>query len=83
MRDDWSGLGIGVFFVAAGILFLLDALDAIRLRASYLWPLLLIGLGLAIIAGARTRAHRAKPEAEASPEPDQGAGSGTGSEEGP
>lgn len=52
---DRGALGAGVFFVLAGVLFLLDQLDVLTLRASYLWPVLLIGLGVAVLAGAWTR----------------------------
>lgn len=52
---DRGAIGAGVFFVLAGVLFLLDQLDVLTLRASYLWPALLIGLGVAVLAGAWTR----------------------------
>jgi hypothetical protein len=35
------------------VLFLLDRLGAVDLRARYLLPLLLIGLGVAVLAGGR------------------------------
>lgn len=50
-----EGLAVGLFFVAAGILFLLDAFELIAVSAAYLWPLLLIGFGIALIAGGRRR----------------------------
>jgi len=50
-----EGLAVGLFFVAAGALFLLDALEVVSIRAGYLWPLLLIGFGIALIAGGRRR----------------------------
>lgn len=50
-----EGIAIGLFFVAAGVLFLLDALEVLTVRATYLWPLLLIGFGIALIAGGRRR----------------------------
>lgn len=45
-----EGLGVGIFFLAAGVLFLLDAVELIDLRAEFLLPLLLIGFGIALIA---------------------------------
>lgn len=55
------GVGFGIFFVAAGVLFFLDALEVVRVRGAYVWPLLLIGLGLAVLFGGLGR--RAKREA--------------------
>ncbi len=43
----------GVFFIVAGIAFLLDRLDVWTLRARYVLPLLLIVLGAAIVLGGR------------------------------
>jgi hypothetical protein len=49
-RVDRLSLVVGVLFVLAGIVFLLDALDVWRLRGDYLVPLGLIVLGLAVVA---------------------------------
>jgi Na+/phosphate symporter len=49
-RVDRLSLVVGVLFVLAGVLFLLDALDVWRLRGDYLVPLGLILLGLAVAA---------------------------------
>jgi len=49
-RVDRLSLVVGVLFVLAGIVFLLDALDVWRLRGDYLVPLGLIVLGLAVLA---------------------------------
>ena len=38
------------------------------MRATYLWPLLLIGFGIALIAGGR-RVREEPPPAEPEPEP--------------
>jgi hypothetical protein len=43
----------GLFFIAAGIAFLLDRLDIWTLRARYVLPVLLIVLGAAILLGGR------------------------------
>jgi hypothetical protein len=49
-RVDRLSLVVGVLFVLAGIVFLLDALDVWRLRGDYLVPLGLVVLGLAVAA---------------------------------
>ena len=57
-RVDRLSLVVGVLFVLAGIVFLLDALDVWRLRGDYLVPLGLVVLGLAVLASGlpvRTR----------------------------
>jgi hypothetical protein len=57
-RLDRLSLIVGVLFVLAGIVFLLDALGVWRLRGDYLVPLGLIVLGLAVLASGlpvRTR----------------------------
>lgn len=43
----------GLFFIVAGIAFLLDRLDVWTLRARYVLPVLLIVLGAAILLGGR------------------------------
>ena len=54
---DSGALGFGIFFVLAGVVFLLETFGVIELRAAVLWPLLLIALGLALlVAAARRRA---------------------------
>ena len=47
---DRLSLVVGVLFVLAGVVFLLDALGVWRLRGDYLVPLGLIVLGLAVLA---------------------------------
>ncbi|HXF71313.1 MAG TPA: DUF5668 domain-containing protein [Actinomycetota bacterium] len=54
-RVHAGALGLGLFYAAAGTLFLLDRLGVLDLRARYLLPLLLIGLGVAMLAGGRGR----------------------------
>jgi cell wall-active antibiotic response 4TMS protein YvqF len=49
-RVDRLSLVVGVLFVAAGVVFLLDALGVWRLRGDYLVPLALIALGLVVLA---------------------------------
>ena len=51
-RVDRLSLVVGVLFVLAGVLFLLDALEVWKLRIDYLVPLALIVLGLAVVASA-------------------------------
>lgn len=48
-----SGVVMGVFFLAAGVAFLLDRLDVWNLRVRYLLPVLLIALGIAVLIGGR------------------------------
>ena len=49
-----TSLVAGVFFILAGVVFLLDELEVWGLQAAYIWPLLLIGLGVAVIFGGRS-----------------------------
>jgi Domain of unknown function (DUF5668) len=49
-RPDRLSLVAGLVFVAAGIVFLLDALDVWNLRGDYLVPIALIVLGLVVVA---------------------------------
>jgi hypothetical protein len=49
-RVDRLSLVVGVLFVIAGIVFLLDALEIWELRVDYLVPLGLIVLGLVVLA---------------------------------
>jgi hypothetical protein len=51
-RVDRLSLVVGVLFVVAGVVFLLDALDVWKLRVDYLVPLGLIVLGLVVLASA-------------------------------
>ena len=51
-RVDRLSLVVGVLFVVAGVVFLLDALDVWQLRFDYLVPLGLIVLGLVVLASA-------------------------------
>ncbi len=49
-RVDRLSLVVGVLFVLAGVVFLLDALGVWKLRVDYLVPLALIVLGLGVLA---------------------------------
>jgi hypothetical protein len=49
-RLDRLSLVVGILFVLAGVVFLLDALGVWRLQGDYLVPLGLIVLGLAVLA---------------------------------
>jgi hypothetical protein len=49
-RVDRLSLVVGVLFVLAGVVFLLDALEVWKLRGDYLVPLGLIVLGLVVLA---------------------------------
>ena len=49
-RVDRMSLVVGVLFVLAGVVFLLDALDVWKLRGDDLVPLVLIVVGLVVLA---------------------------------
>jgi hypothetical protein len=49
-RVDRLSLAVGVLFMLAGVVFLLDALEVWELRADYLVPLGLVVLGLIVLA---------------------------------
>jgi hypothetical protein len=51
-RFDRLSLVVGVLFVLAGIVFLLDALEVWTLRGDYLVPLALVVVGLVVLASA-------------------------------
>lgn len=53
-----SGLVLGLFFVIAGVAFLLDRLDVWNLHLRYLAPVLLIALGVAVLLGGRSSSWR-------------------------
>jgi hypothetical protein len=58
-RPDRLSLVAGLVFVAAGIVFLLDALEVWKLRGDYLVPIALIVLGIVVVAsGWPARGHR-------------------------
>jgi hypothetical protein len=58
-RVDRLSLVVGVLFVLAGVVFLLDALEVWELRFDYLVPLGLIVVGLVVLAsGWPLRARR-------------------------
>ena len=54
-RRNRSALVFGVFFVVAGIVFLLERLEVWDLSLRVLGPVLLITLGVAVVLGGRTR----------------------------
>jgi hypothetical protein len=54
-RTSRGTLGGGIFFIVAGIGFLLDELDVVSLSAGYIIPALLIIFGAAIIIESRPR----------------------------
>lgn len=49
-ETDLGALAWGVFFVAAGVAFLLDAVGVADLDAGLVWPVILIALGCATIS---------------------------------
>lgn len=53
-RTSRAGLVAGVFFLVAGVAFLLERLDVWELEIRTLAPALLIALGLVVLLGARS-----------------------------
>jgi Domain of unknown function (DUF5668) len=53
---DRVSIVAGVFFVLAGVLFLLDRLGVLEVQGRYLWPALLIAVGAGVLmtAGGRS-----------------------------
>ena len=49
-RADRLSLVVGLLFVLAGVVFLLDALEVWELRGDYLVPLGLVVVGLVVLA---------------------------------
>lgn len=49
-RADRMSLVVGVLFVLAGVVFLLDALDVWKLRGDDVLPLVLVVVGLVVLA---------------------------------
>jgi hypothetical protein len=47
-----TSLIAGFVFIVLGVLFLLDQLDVLRLRASYVLPVIVIVIGLVVLIGA-------------------------------
>jgi amino acid permease len=58
-----TSLIAGFVFIVLGVLFLLDQLDVLRLRASYVLPVIVIVIGLVVLMGALSPLwRRPKPE---------------------
>lgn len=50
-----AALVFGVFFIVAGVAFLLERLDVWELKLRHLVPALLIALGVAVLLGGSRR----------------------------
>lgn len=50
-----AALVLGVFFIVAGVAFLLERLDVWELKLRHLVPALLIALGVAVLLGGSRR----------------------------
>jgi hypothetical protein len=57
-RPNRAGLVAGVFFIVAGVAFLLERLDVWELEIRTLAPALLIALGFAVLLGGRSGKDR-------------------------
>ena len=53
-RPNRAALVFGIFFVLAGIVFLLERLDVWDFEIRYVAPLLLIALGFSVLLGGRS-----------------------------
>jgi hypothetical protein len=61
---DRGAVVIGLLFIAAGAVFLLEALDVFTIRPGVLWPVVVIGFGLGVALGGR-------PPRDDEPQPDE------------
>ncbi|HEY5879462.1 MAG TPA: hypothetical protein VIU11_11155 [Nakamurella sp.] len=52
-------LGFGLFFVLAGIALVLQELELLVLRWTYVLPAIVMAVGLALLMSGITQAHRA------------------------
>lgn len=57
MTDRASNV-VGVLFIVAGVVFLLEALGLYTFAPRVLWPALLIGAGLAVIGSSNRISNR-------------------------
>jgi hypothetical protein len=57
-RYDAAALGAGFVFIVLGVLFLLDQLDVITLRAGYVLPVVLIAIGAGMLVRALLASRR-------------------------
>jgi hypothetical protein len=59
-RHDLDALALvaGLLFAGLGVLFALDAGDALDVEARWIWPILLIGLGIGGLLASRPRSDR-------------------------
>lgn len=60
-RIDRGAIVIGLLFVGAGILFLLEALDVFAISPGVLWPILIIGFGVGVALGGRPQQAADEP----------------------
>jgi len=56
-RFDRSALISGIVFIVLGVLFLLEQYDVLDVRASFVLPIVLVGIGVWLVTG-RDRPHR-------------------------
>jgi hypothetical protein len=50
---DRINVGAGIFFLLAGLVFLLDGLEVVSVGTVWLWPVLLIVAGVALVLAGR------------------------------
>jgi hypothetical protein len=61
-----AAAGFGVGFLLAGTALLLQELDLLTLRWSFVLPLIVITAGVAVVLSGLVGAHRSRPSAGAS-----------------
>jgi hypothetical protein len=52
---DHGAIVIGLLFMIAGTIYLLEALDVFSIEPGLLWPALLIGAGIGVAFGGKPR----------------------------
>ena len=52
---DRGAIVIGLLFMIAGTVYLLEALDVFSIEPGLLWPALLIGAGIGVAFGGKPR----------------------------
>jgi hypothetical protein len=67
-RLDRTALIAGVIFIVLGVLFLLEQLDVLDVRSSFVAPIVLVGIGIGMLVG-RGDGHREPPPPPPPPPP--------------
>lgn len=62
---NFTSLISGIVFIVLGAVFLLERLSVLHVSASFVIPVLLIGIGVGVVLGSR----RSHPEVPEKPDP--------------